>query len=145
MSVASVRWGRVVIGGILGGLVAVGGTLVLNILWGVVLGFQARGAPSQEVMIAAITSAPFQIVLGLVVLLAGYVGGRFAGRGTETGGLLAGLLTGVVVAILDGIWRALSWGLDITLVAHVLLAIAGAALGGWLGARPQGEGMELAG
>ncbi len=139
MSLASVRWGKVFIGGILGGLIAVAGTFVLNILWGVVLGFQARGAPSQEVMIAAIKSAPFQIVLGLIVLLAGYAGGRLAGRDAEEGGLTAGLLAGILVAILDGVWRALSWGPDVTLVAHVLLAVAGGVLGGWLGSRPKSE------
>lgn len=144
MSFASVKWGKVVIGGILGGLVAIGGTFVLNILWGVMLGFQARGAPSQEAMIAAIKSAPFQIVLGLVVLLAGYAGGRLAGRGAEAGSLLSGLLAGIAVAILDGIWRAMSWGPDVTLVAHVLLAIAGGVLGAWLAGRPSGEEMELA-
>ncbi len=141
---AHVKWGRVVIGAILGAAIAVGGYFLVSAVWGVVLGFQVRGMPPQDVMIAAIKSLPYQLLVALMVFMGGYIGGRQAGRGMEGGGLAAGLATGVLVAVLAGVWRVFSWSADVTLVAHVLLAIAGGTLGGWLAGRPSGEEMGYA-
>jgi hypothetical protein len=141
---AQVRWGHVVIGGIVGALVAVAGTILLQIAAGVVIGFQVRGNPPQEMMKAAIIGPPFQLVVALVILLGGYAGGRIAGRGAEKAGLLNGLLAGIVVALLAGIWRAVSWDVDITVIAHVILALGGGALGGLLAGRTHRDDMGYA-
>ena len=133
---SSLKWGRVVVGVIVGLLVGVVGNIVLQTLYGVVLGFQVRGMPPQEQMIAAIKSVPFQLMAALLILLGGFVGGRIAARPAETNHQLAGLVTGVLLAVLVAIWRVFSWGTaDLWMVAQVVFAIAGGWLGGRLAAR----------
>ena len=141
---SSVKWGRVVLGAVVGFLVAVVGNIVLQTIYGVVLGFQLRGAPPQDVMIAAIKSLPFQLLAALLVLLGGILGGRMAARPAESNRPLAGLLTGILLAILVAVWRAVSWGPDQGMVIHAVLAIVGGGIGGWLAARRTDEEMESA-
>jgi hypothetical protein len=129
---SSLKWGRIVIGVIVGFVVALLVNLILQVGYGVVLGFQMRGAPPQEMMVAAVKSLPFQLLAALFVLLGGFVGGRMAARPAETNHQLAGLVTGILLAILVVIWRALSWGApDVWMVIQAVLAV----LGGWLGGR----------
>jgi putative membrane protein (TIGR04086 family) len=140
---SALKWGRVVVGVIVGFLVGVVGNILLQTIYGVVLGFQARGMPPQDQMIAAIKSVPFQLLAALLVLLGGFVGGRMAARPAETNRQLAGLITGVLLAILVVIWRALSWGApDLWMVIQAVLAILGGWLGGRLAARRTDEEYE---
>ena len=129
---SSLKWVRIVLGVVIGFLIAVVGNMILETLYLVVVGFQMRGAPPPEVRIAVITSLPLQLVAVLMALLGGFVGGRFAARPAETNHQLAGLVTGILLAILVVIWRALSWGApDVWMVIQAVLAV----LGGWLGGR----------
>jgi hypothetical protein len=142
---SSLKWGRIVIGVIVGFLIALLVNLILQVGYGVVLGFQMRGAPPQEMMIAAVKSLPFQLLAALFVLLGGIVGGRIAARPAETNRPLAGLVTGVLLAISMVIWRAFSWGAaDLWMVIQAVLAIAGGWIGGRLAARHSDEEMEAA-
>ncbi len=136
---SSVKWGRVVIGTLVGFLIGVVGNLILQTIYGVVLGFQARGMPPQDQMIAAIKSLPFQILAALLILLGGFIGGRMAARDAESDHLKAGLITGVLLAILVAAWRAFSWGPDLGMGIHAVLAIVGGWLGGQLAASRTGE------
>jgi hypothetical protein len=137
---SSLKWGRIVVGVLVGLLVAVVGYIALQLAYGLVLGFQARGTPPQDVLIAAYTSVPFQLLGALLALLGGIVGGRTAARPAETNRPLAGLITGVLLAILVVAWRAFSWGtVDLWVVFYAVLAIIGGWLGGRLAARRTDE------
>jgi hypothetical protein len=140
---SSLKWGRIVIGVIVGFLIALLVNLILQVGYGVVLGFQMRGAPPQEMMVAAVKSLPFQLLAALFVLLGGIVGGRIAARPAETNRPLAGLITGVLLAVLVVIWRAFSWGAaDLWMLIQAVLAIIGGWIGGRLAARRKDEEYE---
>jgi|GEM_PF-1838322 uncharacterized protein YacL len=140
---SSLKWGRIVIGVIVGFVVALLVNLILQVGYGVVLGFQMRGAPPQEMMVAAVKSLPFQLLAALFVLLGGFVGGRIAARPDETNRPLAGLITGVLLAVLVVIWRAFSWGAaDLWMVIQAILAVVGGWLGGRFAARRKDEEYE---
>jgi hypothetical protein len=140
---SSLRWGRIVIGVIVGFVIALLVNILLQVGYGVVLGFQMRGAPPQEMMIAAVKSLPFQLLAALFVFLGGLVGGRIAARPADTNRPLAGLITGVLLAILAVIWRAFSWGAaDLWMVIQAVLAIIGGWVGGQLAARRKDEEYE---
>jgi hypothetical protein len=133
---STLKWGRIVIGVIVGFLVAVVGNIALQTIYLVIVGFQMRGTPPLEVRIAAITSLPLQLLAALLVLLGGLVGGRMAARPAETNHQLAGLITGVLLAVLVVIWRAFSWGApDLWMVIQAVLAVVGGWNGGRLAAR----------
>jgi hypothetical protein len=133
---SSLKWGRIILGVIIGFAIALVVNLLLQVGYGVVLGFQMRGAPPQDMMIAAVKSLPFQLLAALFVFLGGLVGGRFAARPAGTNRPLAGLITGVVLAILAVIWRAFSWGAaDFWMLIQAILAVLGGWLGGVLAAR----------
>jgi uncharacterized protein YacL len=140
---SSLKWGRIVVGVIVGFLVGVVGNIILQTVYGVVLGFQVRGMPPQDQMIAAIKSVPFQLLAALLILLGGWVGGRIAARPEETNRPLAGLVTGVLLAVLAVVWRLFSWGAaDMWIVIQAILAIIGGWLGGQLAARRKDEEYE---
>jgi uncharacterized protein YacL len=140
---SSLKWGRIVLGVIVGFLVGVVGNIVLQTIYGVVLGFQVRGMPPQDQMIAAIKSVPFQLLAALLILLGGWVGGRIAARPEGTNRPLAGLVTGVLLAVLAVVWRAFSWGAaDLWMVIQAILAVVGGWLGGQLAARRKDEEYE---
>jgi hypothetical protein len=128
---SSIRWGRVAVGAIVGTLVAVLGLILLQLAFGVVMGFQMRGNPPQDQLIAAFGSPLFLIMAGLVALLGGFVGGRMAALPLESSHVKAGLITGVLVAILVAFWRSISWGVDMWVGIFAAMAI----LGGWIGGR----------
>jgi hypothetical protein len=133
----SLKWGRIVLGVVVGLLVALVAYVTAQFLYGFVLGFQARGAPPQDVLIAAYTGVPFQLVGALLALLGGILGGRTAARPADTNRPVAGLITGVVLGILLVAWRAFSWS---TVDVWVLLYAGLAIVGGWLGARLAARG-----
>ena len=140
---SSLKWGRIVLGVIIGFVIALVVNLLLQVGYGVVLGFQARGAPPQEVMIAAVKTPAFQILAAFFVFLGGLVGGRFAARPAETNHQLAGLITGVLLAVLAVIWRAFSWGAaDFWMLIQAILAVLGGWLGGVLAAQRKDEEYE---
>ena len=142
---SSLKWGRILIGVVVGFLIAMVVNLALQVGYGVVLGFQMRGAPPREMIIAAVKSPLFQLLAALFVLLGGIVGGRIAARPEETNRPLAGLVTGVLLAIVMVIWRAFSWGAaDLWMVIQAGLAIVGGWIGGRLAARHSDEEMEAA-
>ena len=72
---SSLKWGRIVIGVIVGFVVALLVNLILQVGYGVVLGFQMRGAPPQEMMVAAVTEFAIPTP-GRALRLAGRVRGR---------------------------------------------------------------------
>ena len=139
---SSIRWGRVAVGAIVGTLVAVLGLILLQLAFGVVMGFQMRGNPPQDQLIAAFGSPLFLIMAGLVALLGGLVGGRMAARPLESSHVKAGLITGVLVAILVAFWRSISWGVDMWVGIFAAMAILGGWIGGRLAARRKDEDYE---
>lgn len=129
---SSLRWGWVIAGAVVGFLVGTLLNLIIQFGYGLVLGFQLRGSPPQETLIAAFSSLPFLLVAIVMMFLGGLIGGRLAARRSEDNPLLAGLVTGILVAILVAIWRAISWGPDLWMVIQAISAFAGGWLGGWL-------------
>lgn len=141
----SLKWGRIVLGVIVGLLVAVVGFIAAQLFWGVVLGFQLRGSPPQSALIAAYTSLGFQLVGAALAFVGGLVGGRAAARPQDTNRPVAGLITGAVLGVLLIGWRALSWSaVDLWVIAYALVAVAGGWLGAKLAARKTEEDYELA-
>ena len=136
---SSIRWGRVAVGAVVGTLVAVLGLILLQLAFGVVMGFQMRGSPPQDQLIAAFGSPLFLIMAGLVALLGGVVGGRMAALPLESSHVKAGLITGVLVAVLVAFWRSISWGVDLWVGIFAALAVLGGWIGGRLAARGQGR------
>jgi hypothetical protein len=142
---STLKWGRIVIGVIVGFVIALLVNILLQVGYGVVLGFQMRGAPPQELIIAAIKTPVFQLLAALFVFLGGLVGGRIAARPDETNRQLAGLITGVLLAVLAVVWRAFSWGAaDFWMLIQAVLAVVGGWLGGLLAARRKDEDLEAA-
>ena len=133
---SSLKWGRIVLGAIVGFVIA----FLINIVVPTVIGFQVRGNPPQDMVVAAVKSPAFQIGAALLVLLGGLVGGRMAAHPAETNRPLAGLVTGVLLGVLLAAWRAFSWGtVDLWVVIFIILAILGGWLGGQLAARRTDE------
>ena len=133
---SALKWGWIIAGVLVGLLVAVVLNLLIQVLYGVVIGFQLRGTPPQETLIAAYTSLPMQLVALFLAFLGGLVGGRMAGRRSEGAELLAGLIVGIVLAILVPVWRSFSWGtFDVWVVLLGVLALVGGLMGGWLAQR----------
>lgn len=129
---SSLKWGWVVVGTIVGFLAGALLNLIIQFGYGLVLGFQLRGSPPQEVLIAAFSTLPFLLLAVVMTFLGGLIGGRMAARRSEDNPLLAGLVTGLLVAILVAVWRAISWSPDLWMVLGGISAFAGGWLGGWL-------------
>lgn len=141
----SLRWGSIVKGVLVGLLVAVGAYIIAQFLYGLVLGFQARGTPPQEVLAAAFTGIPFQIFGALLAFLGGLFGGRLAARPADTNRPLAGLITGAIIGVLCIVWRAFSWStVDVWVIVFAVLAVVGGWLGSTLAARKAAEEYEEA-
>lgn len=133
---SSLKWSQIAVGVLLGFLVSVVAYITLQYVYGFVLGFQMRGAPPQDVLIAAFTGVPFQLVGALLALLGGFVGGRRAARPAETNRPVAGIITGVLVGLLAIAWRAFSWStVDVWVLIFAVLAI----IGGWFGGQRAGR------
>jgi hypothetical protein len=136
---SSLKWGRIALGVLVGFIIALVVNILLQVGYGVVLGFQARGMPDPNLIVAAVKSVPFQIIAALFVMLGGFVGGRMAARHHESNRPFAGLVTGVLLAIAAAVWRSFQWGaFDFWMVLQVLFAVAG----GWLGGRAAARGTD---
>lgn len=136
-NLSNIRWGRVILWIILGALIAFLIPNIVATVYLVVLGFQMRGTPPQEVQIAVLTGAFYNLVAILGTALGAFIGGRQAARGVEEDGYqLNGLVTGIGVAILATVTAVLRIS-AFTLWAplHLILAVAGGWFGGWLVAR----------
>jgi len=129
---STVKWSWVVIGTIVAAVVSIVLSLVFQFGYGLVLGFQLRGTPPQEMLMEAFTSTPF-LILNLVTTLVGaVVGSRMAARRSEGNPQLAGLVVGVLMALLSiaiGVWQG---NLDLWALPNDILAVIGGWLGGWL-------------
>lgn len=134
-NLSTVKWSWVVIGAIVAAVVAFVLALILQFGYGLVLGFQLRGTPPQEVLIEAFTSTPFLILGVIVTAIGAVVGGRMAARRSEDNPQLAGLVAGILMAVLVLALRAWQWGLDFWTLPNVVMAVIGGWLGGWLVAR----------
>jgi hypothetical protein len=130
-NLSGIKWGWVVIGAVLATVVAFVLTLIIQLGYGLVLGFQLRGSPPQEMLIAAFLSPPFLIIEALAGAIGALVGIRMAARRSESGAQLAGLIGGIVTAVLVVAQRALR-GYPSGLNIWTLLIIAAAIGGGWL-------------
>jgi hypothetical protein len=128
---SAIKWVWVVVGAIVATVAAAVLELIIQFGYGLVLGFQLRGSPPQEMLVAAFLSVPFLIVAAIAALVGALVGVRLATRRSEGAAQLAGLIGGILTGVLVVAQRALRgfpWGLDI----WTLLIVVGAVLGGWL-------------
>ncbi|MBL7199945.1 MAG: hypothetical protein ISS56_07345 [Anaerolineae bacterium] len=125
---SEIRWGRVVLGIILALVIFVVVPILINVGYGVVRGFQMRGSPPNEMIVAFARSTPV-VTVGVLVTLAGaFFGGRVPARQAEDAKPLNGLVVGVGTAVVILILVLVQGGLDMWAVGHLLAAI----LGGWL-------------
>ena len=132
-NLSTIKWSWVVIGAIVAIVVAFVLALVAQFGYGLVVGFQLRGTPPQEMLIEAFTSTPFLIVGVIITAIGAVVGGRMAARRSEDNPQLAGLVAGILTAILALALRAWQWGgLDFWTLPNVVVAVIGGWLGGWL-------------
>jgi hypothetical protein len=134
-NLSTVKWSWVVIGAIVATLVAFVLSLVVQFGYDLVLGFQLRGAPPQEMLIEAFASTPF-LILGVITKAIGaVVGGRMAARRSEDNPQLAGLVAGILMAVLVLALGAWQQALGFWTLPNVVMAVIGGWLGGWLVAR----------
>lgn len=135
---SGIKWVWVVLGAIVATVAAGVLELIIQFGYGVVLGFQLRGSPPQEMLVAAFTSVPFFVVAAITTLVGALVGVRLAARRSEGSAQLAGLIGGILTAVLVVAQRALRGypsGLDIWTLLIVVAALLGGWLAGWLAAR----------
>ena len=71
---STIKWGWVVIGTIVAAVVSIVLSLVIQFGYGLVIGFQLRGAPPQEMLIEAFTSTPFLILDVITTIIGAVVG-----------------------------------------------------------------------
>lgn len=142
---SALKWGRIIVGVLVGLLVAILLNMLVEIGAAVVLGFQMRGTPPLEARIALFTSLPMQLIALLLAFAGGLVGGRMAGRRSEGAEMLAGLIVGILLAILVAAWHIFSWGaFDLAAVLLAVAALAGGWLGGWLAQRRAARELQAA-
>ena len=134
-NLSTVKWSWVVIGAIVAAVAVFVLSLVVQFGYGLVLGFQLRGTPPQEVLIEAFTSTPFLILGVIITAIGAVVGGRMAARRSEDNPQLAGLVAGILMAVLVLALAAWQRGLDFWTLPNVVMAVVGGWLGGWLVAR----------
>jgi hypothetical protein len=135
LSLSKIRWGWALLGLVLAVGVLIIVQLAINVGYGLVIGFQMRQAPPQEVLMAAFATLPFILLGAGEAGLGAYVGGRLAASKSEASPLSAGLLVGVGVAVVVVVLSAIQGALDVWVVLYCALALAGGCLAGWLVAR----------
>lgn len=132
---STIKWSWAVIGTIVAIVVAIALSLTVQFGYGLVVGFQLRGAPPQEMLNEAFASTPF-LILGFVTTTIGaMVGGRMAARRSEDNPQLAGLVAGILLAVLLLALGAWQGGIDLWTLLHIILAVIGGSVGGWLVSR----------
>ena len=134
-SLSNIRWGWEAISIALAVVVFIAVQLVVNVGYGLVIGFQMRQTPPEEVLIAVFTSLPFVLLGALEAGLGAYVGGRLAASKSEDNPQVAGLLVGVGVVVVTLALSAVQGALDTSLALYCALALIGGWLAGWLVSR----------
>jgi hypothetical protein len=135
LSLSKIRWGWALLGIALAVGLFIGVQLLINVGYGLVLGFQMRQAPPQEVLMAAFASLPFILLGAGEAGVGAYVGGRLAAGKSEANPQSAGLLVGIGVAIVIVILSAIQGAFEVWVTLYCALALAGGWLAGWLVAR----------
>jgi hypothetical protein len=138
LSLSKIRWGWALLGLVLAVGVFIIVQLAVNVGYGLVIGFQMRQAPPQEVLMAAFATLPFILLGAGEAGLGAYVGGRLAASKSEANPQSAGLLVGLGVAIVIVGLSAIQGVLDLWVILYCALALAGGWLAGWLVARQDG-------
>jgi hypothetical protein len=138
LSLSKIRWGWALLGLVLAVGVFIIVQLAINVGYGLVIGFQMRQAPPQEVLMAAFASLPFILLGAGEAGLGAYVGGRLAANKSEANPQSAGLLVGIGVALVIVVLSAVQGVLDVWVTLYCALALAGGWLAGWLVARKDG-------
>jgi uncharacterized membrane protein len=129
---STIKWSWAVISTIVAIVVAIALSLAVQFGYGLIVGFQLRGAPPQEMLMEAFASTPF-LILGFVTTTIGaMVGGRMAARRSEDNPQLAGLVAGILLAVLLLALGAWQGGIDLWTLFHIILAVIGGWVGGWL-------------
>jgi putative membrane protein (TIGR04086 family) len=132
---STIKWSWAVIGTIVAIVVAIALSLAVQFGYGLVVGFQLRGAPPQEMLMEAFASTPF-LILGVVTTTMGaMIGGRMAARRSEDNPQLAGLVAGILLAVLLLALGAWQGGINLWTLPHIILAVIGGSVGGWLVSR----------
>lgn len=112
LKLSGVKWGWVALSVVLAVIVFVAVQTLISLGHGVVLGFQMRQAPPQEVLMEAFTSLPFILLGALEMALGAFVGGRLAARKSESNPQMAGLVVGVGTTVVLLVLGALQGTLD---------------------------------
>jgi hypothetical protein len=139
---SEIRWGRVVLGIILAVAIFVAVPILINVGYGVVLGFQMRGSPPNEAIMEFALSMPVLTVGVLVTLLGALFGGRIPARQADEGKQLNGLIVGVGTEAAILVLALVQGGLDLWAVGHLVAAILGGWLGGLIASRSDQFGAE---
>ena len=95
---SSIRWLWIIVGAFVGAVVFMALTMVSNVGYGVVIGFQMRGAPPSDILVDAISSMPYALLSFVWAFLGGLIGGRLGARRSVGAAQLAGLLIGIITA-----------------------------------------------
>ena len=135
LSWSKIRWGWAVLGLVLAVGVFIVVQLLISVGYGLVIGFQMRQSPPQEVLMAAFASLPFILLGAGEAGLGAYVGGRLAASKSEANPQIAGLLVGAGVAVVVVILSAVQGVLEVWVALYCALALVGGWLAGWLVAR----------
>lgn len=112
LKLSGVKWGWVALSVVLAVIVFVAVQTLISVGYGIVLGFQMRQAPPQEVLMEAFTSLPFILLGALEMALGAFVGGRLAARKSESNPQMAGLVVGVGTTVVLLVLGALQGTLD---------------------------------
>jgi hypothetical protein len=129
---STIKWSWAVIGSIVAIVVAIVLSLAVQFGYGLVIGFQLRGTPPQEMLIEAFASTPFLIVGVITTTIGAVVGGRMAARRSEDNPQLAGLVAGILLALLALAIAVLQGSLSLWRLPNAVLAVIGGWFGGWL-------------
>jgi hypothetical protein len=129
---STIKWSWVVIGAIVAIVVAIVLSLAVQFGYGLVIGFQLRGTPPQEMLNEAFASTPFLIAGVITTTIGAVVGGRMAARRSEDNPQLAGLVVGILMAVLALAIAVLQGRLSLWRLPNAVLAVIGGWFGGWL-------------
>ena len=133
---SDVKWGRVVLWSILGLIIFLATSYLYVTVRMVILGFQLGGTPPQEAIMEFSSGPLYMVILCLAMALGGFLGGRASARKAEGSYLLNGLLAGIGVAIVFVVYIIVTGSsFSLMVLLWAVLAIAGGALGGWVGGR----------
>ena len=133
---STLKWSWIIVGTIVSLVLTIVLQLALQFGYGLVIGIQMRGAPPQEVLIAAFSSPLFQALFVLLAGVAVLIGARLAGRRSEDNPQLAGLLVGILAAVVGALLtRFLSGSQGIWSILSLIVILVAGWLGGWLASR----------